>query len=48
MRAKLGWFYGRIPAHKDRHRLRSRGEVRSYLQGLSEAVARGNLGLPHR
>lgn len=48
MRSRLNWFYGQIPEGKDRHRLRSRGEVAAYLHGLSEAVKRGNLGLPHR
>lgn len=48
MRAKLAWFYARVPDHKDRYRLRSRREVARYLDGLSRAVAVGNLGLPHR
>jgi hypothetical protein len=40
--------YGQVPEDKDRHHLRSRREVADYLGGLSEAVASGNLGLPHR
>jgi adenylate kinase family enzyme len=47
-RSKLRWFYGQVPEDKDRHHLRSRREVADYLGGLSEAVASGNLGLPHR
>ncbi|MGR3464029.1 AAA family ATPase [Limimaricola sp.] len=48
MRSKLLWFYEQVPGDKDRYHLRSRREVEAYLSGLSQAVATGNLGLPHR
>ena len=47
-RLSLAAFWEGIPAHKARHRLTSAREVRAYLAGLSEAVALGNLGIPHR
>ena len=36
------------PPDKDKHRLRSAGDVRRYLVDLRRAVAVGNLGIPHR
>lgn len=47
-RAKMLALYERVPEGKARHRLRCAGEVRGYLDGLRQAVARGNLGIPHR
>ncbi len=45
---RLRWFFDRVPQDKDRHHLRGRREIEAYLDGLRMAVARGNLGLPHR
>ncbi len=36
------------PTGKNVHHLRSAGEVRAYLQSLSQAMQAGALGLPHR
>ena len=48
MRRRLNWFYDQIPEGKNRHHLRSGREVKAYLHALTAAMARGDLGLPHR
>ena len=48
MRRRLNWFYDQIPEGKNRHHLRSGREVEAYLRALTAAMARGDLGLPHR
>ncbi|MBY5931672.1 AAA family ATPase [Tateyamaria omphalii] len=47
-RAKMRALYDGAPADKTKYHLTSLADVRRFMDGLSEAVAVGNLGIPHR
>ncbi|APX12236.1 AAA family ATPase [Tateyamaria omphalii] len=47
-RANMRALYDGAPADKTKYHLTSPAAVRRFLDGLSDAVAIGNLGIPHR